>query len=94
LADPLKGVALGALVGGVVLYLLAHVVFKWLTVHHLSVIRLAAAAIILLAAPLIDSSPALGQLGFVAGVLTVTLVVESLIWAESRHQIRAELTHR
>ena len=94
LADPLKGVALGALVGGVVLYLLAHVVFKWLTVHHLSVIRLAAAAIILLAAPLIDSSPALGQLGFVAGVLTLTLVVESLIWAESRHQIRAELTHR
>ena len=94
LADPLKGVALGALVGGVVLYLLAHVVFKWLTVHHLSVIRLAAAAIILLAAPLIDSLPALGQLGFVAGVLTLTLVVESLIWAESRHQIRAELTHR
>jgi low temperature requirement protein LtrA len=94
LTDPLKGVALGALVGGVVLYLLAHVLFKWLTVHHLSVIRLAAAAIMLLAAPLIDSWPALGQLGFVAGVLTLTLMVESLIWAESRHQIRAELAHR
>jgi low temperature requirement protein LtrA len=94
LTDPLKGVALGALVGGVVFYLLAHVLFKWLTVHHLSVIRLAAAAIMLLAAPLIDSLPALGQLGFVAGVLTLTLVVESLIWAESRHQIRAELAHR
>ena len=33
----------------------------------------------------------LGQLGFVAGLLTLTLVVESMIWAESRHQIRAEL---
>ncbi len=93
LADPLKGVVLGALVGGVALYLLAHVVFKWLTVHHLSVIRLAAGAVILLAAPLIDSLPALAQLWVVAGVLTLTLVVESLIWAESRHQIRAELAH-
>ena len=94
LADPLKGVVLAALVGGTVLYLLAHVVFKWLTVHNLSVIRLAAAAIILLAAPLIGSVPAVGQLGFVAGVLTLTLVVESVVWAESRHQIRAELSHR
>jgi low temperature requirement protein LtrA len=92
LADPLKGVPLGALVGGVVLYLLGHVLFKWLTVHHhLSVIRLAAAGAILLAAPLITSVPALGQLGFVAGLLTLTLVVESMIWAESRHQIRTEL---
>jgi low temperature requirement protein LtrA len=94
LADPLKGVVLAALIGGTVLYLLAHVVFKWLTVHNLSVIRLAAAAIILLAAPLIGSVPAVGQLGFVAGVLTLTLVVESVVWAESRHQIRAELSHR
>jgi hypothetical protein len=94
LADPLKGVVLAALVGGTVLYLLAHVVFKWLTVHDLSVIRLAAAAIILLTAPLIGSVPAVGQLGFVAGVLTLTLVVESVVWAESRHQIRAELSHR
>jgi len=35
--------------------------------------------------------PALGQLGFVAGLLTLILVVESMIWVESRHQIRAEL---
>ena len=39
LADPLKGVALAALVGGVALYLLAHVEFKWLTVHTVSVVR-------------------------------------------------------
>ena len=59
LADPLKGIVLAALVGGVVLYLLAHVLFKWLTVHHhLSVIRLAAAGAILLATPVIASVPA------------------------------------
>jgi low temperature requirement protein LtrA len=93
LVDPLKGVVLAALVGGVALYLLAHVLFKWLTVHHLSVIRLAGAGALLVAMPLVGSLPALAQLGVVAGVLTVTLVVESVIWAESRHQIRAELTH-
>jgi low temperature requirement protein LtrA len=93
LADPLKGVVLTALVGGVALYLLAHVLFKWLTVHHLSVIRLVGAGALLVAMPLIGSLPALAQLGVVAGVLTVCLVVESVIWAESRHQIRAELTH-
>ena len=93
LADPLKGVVLTALVGGVALYLLAHVLFKWLTVHHLSVIRLVGAGALLVAMPLVGSLPALAQLGVVAGVLTVCLVVESVIWAESRHQIRAELTH-
>jgi len=93
LADPLKGVVLAALLGGVALYLLAHVLFKWLTVHHLSVIRLVGAGALLVAMPLVGSLPALAQLGVVAGVLTVCLVVESVIWAESRHQIRAELTH-
>jgi low temperature requirement protein LtrA len=93
LADPLKGVVLAALVGGVALYLLAHVLFKWLTVHRLSVARLVGAGALLVAMPLVGSLPALAQLGVVAGVLTVTLVVESVIWAESRHQIRAELTH-
>jgi low temperature requirement protein LtrA len=93
LADPLKGVVLAALLGGVALYLLAHVLFKWLTVHRLSVARLVGAGALLVAMPLVGSLPALAQLGVVAGVLTVTLVVESVIWAESRHQIRAELTH-
>ena len=93
LADPLKGVVLAALVGGVALYLLAHVLFKWLTVHRLSVVRLVGAGALLVAMPLVGSLPALVQLGVVAGVLTVILVVESVIWAESRHQIRAELTH-
>jgi low temperature requirement protein LtrA len=92
LADPLKGVALGALVGGVILYLLGHVVFKWLTVHQLSVVRLGAAGALLVAWPLVNAAPALAQLGVVAGILTVALVVESVVWADARHQIRAELS--
>jgi low temperature requirement protein LtrA len=94
LTDPLKGVALAALVGGVVLYLLAHVVFKRITVHQLSVVRMGAAGALIVAFPLVDALPAIAQLGVVAGLLTIALVIESMIWAEARHQIRAELSHR
>ncbi len=54
--------ALAALVGGVVLYLLAHVEFKWLTVHTVSTIRLGAAGALLVAWPLLPKVPAMGQL--------------------------------
>ena len=90
LADPLKGVGLAALVGGTVLYLLAHVEFKWLTVHT---IRLAAAGLLLLAWPLLPKIPAMGQLAVVAAVLVITLVVESVLHADDRRRIRAELAH-
>jgi low temperature requirement protein LtrA len=93
LGVPLHGPALAALLGGVVLYLLAHVLFKWLTVHRLSVVRLAAAAVLLVALPFAPAIPALGQLALAAGVLIVALVVESIVWAESRQRIRAELSH-
>jgi low temperature requirement protein LtrA len=53
LTDPLPSVALAALIGGVVMYLLGHVVFKWLTAHIFSVVRLAAAGLLLLTIPLI-----------------------------------------
>ncbi len=93
LADPLKGVALAALVGGVALYLLAHVEFKWLTVHTVSAVRLGAAGALLLAWPLLPRVPAMGQLAVVAAILVVALVVESVVHAEDRRRIRAELVH-
>jgi low temperature requirement protein LtrA len=93
LTDPLPGVALAALVGGVVIYLLGHVIFKWLTVHTVSVVRLAAAGVLLLAVPLIIELPALAQLAVVAFVVAGAVLVESLVFAESRRKIRAELSH-
>ncbi len=93
LADPLKGVALAALVGGVALYLLAHVEFKWLTVHTVSAVRLGAAGALLLAWPLLTKVPAMGQLAVVAAILVLALVVESVVHAEDRRRIRAELAH-
>jgi low temperature requirement protein LtrA len=92
LTDPLPGVALAALVGGVVLYLLGHVVFKWLTVHIVSVVRLAAAGALLLTIPLIAGQPALVQLGVVAFLVACAVLVESVLFAESRRKIRAELS--
>ena len=92
LTDPLPAVALAALVGGVVLYLLGHVVFKWLTVHTVSVVRLAAAGALLLTIPLIAGQPALVQLGVVAFLVACAVLVESVLFAESRRKIRAELS--
>jgi low temperature requirement protein LtrA len=94
LTDPLPRVALAALVGGVVLYLLGHVVFKWLTVQTVSVVRLVAAAVLLLATPLIMGLPALAQLGVVAFVVACAMLIETVVFAESRRQIRAELSHK
>jgi low temperature requirement protein LtrA len=93
LADPLPGVALAALVGGVAIYLLGHVIFKWLTAHSVSVVRLAAAGALLLAVPLIIELPALAQLAVVAFVVAGAVLVESVVFAEHRRKIRAELSH-
>jgi len=93
LTDPLPTVALAALVGGVVTYLLGHVIFKWLTVHTVSVVRLAAAGVLLLAIPLIAGLPALVQLAVVACIVVCAVLIESLVFAESRRKIRAELSH-
>lgn len=91
LTEPLSNVALAALVGGVAIYLLGHVVFKWLTVHTLSVVRLVAAGVLLLITPLIAGRPALVELGVVAVLVALAVLIESVIFAESRRKIRAEL---
>jgi low temperature requirement protein LtrA len=93
LTDPLPIVALAALAGGTAVYLLGHVVFKWLTVHTVSVVRLVAAAVLLLTIPLIAGLPALAQLAVVAFLVTCAALVESIVFAESRRRIRAERSH-
>jgi low temperature requirement protein LtrA len=93
LTDPLPTVALAALAGGVVIYLLGHVIFKWLTAHTVSVVRLAAAGVLLAVTPLVAGLPALVQLAIVAFLVTCAVLIESVIFAESRRQVRAELSH-
>ena len=93
LFEPLKGVGLAALFGGVILYLLGHVLFKWLTVQAVSVVRLGASAGLLVAWLAVGKVPALGQLCVAAGVLLVALVVEAVVYADHRREIRSELGH-
>jgi low temperature requirement protein LtrA len=88
LADPLKGVGLYALFGGVVIYLLGHVGFKWRTIHQLSVTRLVAAALALIAVPLVAKVPALGQLGVLAALLAGLAAVESVRYARERDELK------
>jgi low temperature requirement protein LtrA len=93
LTDPLKGVALGALIGGVVVYLLAHVAFKWLVARELNPVRLAAAVALLAVWAPLTQLAALAQLGVVTSIVVLALVVESVAYAERRREIRSELRH-
>ena len=61
--------------------------------HTWSTIRLATAGALLLVWLLLAKVPALGQLAVVAALLVACLVVESVVHAEDRRKIRADLAH-
>ena len=88
LDDPLKGIGLFALFGGVVLYLLGHVGFKWRTTHTLGVSRLITAALAVAAAVALSDVPALGQLAVLAGLLAALVAYESIHYARQRDELR------
>jgi low temperature requirement protein LtrA len=88
LDDPLKGIGLFALFGGVVLYLLGHVGFKWRTTHTLGVSRLVTAALAVVAALTLSDVPALGQLAVLAGLLAALVAYESIHYARQRDELR------
>ena len=80
LTDPLKGVGLAALAGGVVVYLLAHVGFQWRTTGRLHPARLVVALFLAPLALLGAALPALATLG------VLTVIVAALIGYETlRH---------
>ena len=91
--DPLHSVPAAALVGGVALYLLGHVAFRWRQVHSLSRQRSLAAVATLLLYPVALEVPALLTLGLVLGLLCVLIVYEVTRFAESRARVRQELAH-
>ena len=78
LTDPLKGAALAALVGGAVLYLLAHVAFKLRTTGRVNVVRLAVAALLIPAGWAFSHLPALAALACLTAAVVALLVVERL----------------
>jgi low temperature requirement protein LtrA len=90
LTEPLTGVSLFALVGGVALYLVGHVAFKWRTRHELYWPRLIAAVVLAALTPLLGQLPALASLAVVALVPAALVVFETIHHAELRAQIRHE----
>ena len=86
--EHLKVVPAAALMGGGAVYLLAHVAFRWRTVHRLSTQRLVAAIVLLALIPVATHIPALVSLAIVFSVLVAVLVYERIRFAELRHRLR------
>ncbi|WP_309238228.1 low temperature requirement protein A [Actinoplanes aureus] len=80
LTDPLKGVALAALVGGLVMHLFAQAAFRWRTTGRLDPAQPAAA---LLVAPFAWLGAELPALATLAAVTVITVAVVAL---ETRHR--------
>ena len=85
------GIVFAALVGGVALYLLGHVAFRWRLVHTLSRHRLLCAAVLVALFPLAVEIPALAIVAVVLLVLLVLVVYEVTRFAETRERVRHEL---
>jgi low temperature requirement protein LtrA len=86
--DPLDAVPAAALIGGVVVYLMAHVAFRWRLVHSLSRQRLVAAVVALALYPLAVELPALVTLALAAGLLCALIVYEAVRFSETRAAVR------
>ena len=87
LTDPLKAIAVLALYGGAICYLVGHVAFKWRTGHQIMPSRAVAAVVLALCAWLALSLPALAALALLAAVLVGMVVFETFRYAEHRRAV-------
>ncbi|MGH3384920.1 MAG: low temperature requirement protein A [Nocardioidaceae bacterium] len=92
LSDALTGVGLYALYGGVVLYLLGHVAFKWRIARQVIPARLVTAVALLVLVPVASRMPALAALGLVTAATVAVVVFESVRYAEHRQRVRHEIS--
>jgi low temperature requirement protein LtrA len=86
--DPLKLVPATALLGGMALYLLAHVGFRLRNVHTLNKQRLATAVLLVALIPVAVEIPSLATVTLVAVVLSALIGYEAVRFAGSRAGIR------
>ena len=91
--DPLESVPAAALVGGVAMYLLGHVAFRWRQVHSLSRQRSLTAIACLLLYPVAVAVPAIVTLGLVLLLVCLLIVYEVTRFADARERVRQELAH-
>jgi low temperature requirement protein LtrA len=91
--EPLKLVPATALLGGVALYLLAHVAFRLRNVGSWNPRRLLVAVLLLALVPLATVVPSLVALAGVAALLCGLIAYEAIRFAEARDRIRHQLVH-
>ena len=89
--EPLPTVPAAALVGGLALYLLAHVAFRERNVRTLSVRRLVTAVVLVALLPVAVELPALATLALVTAVMCALIAYETIRYAEPRDRIRHQL---
>jgi low temperature requirement protein LtrA len=80
-----------AMYGGMALYLLAHVAFRYRNLHTVNKQRLATAALLVVLLPLVVEVDALVAVALLAGLLVTLISYEAIRFAEARERIRHEL---
>jgi low temperature requirement protein LtrA len=88
--DPLETVPAFALLGGVAIYLLGHVVVRLRGAHTLNRQRLGLALVLFALIPAAGELSALAILGIVTALLAVMIVYETRIYGEGRTRVRRE----
>jgi len=86
--DPLKLVPAVALLGGLGLYLLGHVAFRYRHIHTVNVSRTVLALLLVAAVPLAIETSALATLSAVTVATWVLIVFETRRYGDARHQVR------
>ncbi|MEO6318194.1 MAG: low temperature requirement protein A [Acidimicrobiales bacterium] len=86
--DPLRPETAFALVGGLAVYLLAHVAFRYRNIRSVNKLRLGLAVLLVAIIPLGDELDALPTLAIVAGLMCALIAYEAIRYAEGRDQIR------
>jgi low temperature requirement protein LtrA len=92
-ADPIYGVPVVALYGGVAVYLLGHVAFKWRAVHLFHWCRPIAAVVLIALIPVVSLLPALATLAVATAVMIAVIGYETVAFSELRDQVRNDPAH-
>lgn len=87
-AEPLAIEVATAMLGGLALYLLAHVAFRWRNVRRFSPQRLAAALLALALIPLATAIASVATLALAAALMTALIAYEAWRFAELRDRLR------
>src|SRR4051794_6365156 len=80
-----------AMFGGMALYLLGHVAFRFRNLHSISRRRLVTAALLVALLPLVVKVHALVALAFLVAIMVALIAYEAIRFAEARDRVRHEL---